>query len=144
MINPRQRTNRIFIGVTIFSYLVLIQSCSSTNRILPSSYSELNENESKEYTDYRIKLVDGTKYTASRISTDDSTLTIHAIHNSDDTKGNVLISRMLPYSIPLGEIESIELRKSSKLYLVIAITLIFFFIAFALMDQYFEIDVPAD
>ena len=115
-----------FISAILIVILIILQSCSSTTKILPNGYSELGNIDSKENTDYRIKLRDGTKYSATHISATDSLLTIITITASDDTRNNVSISKKLPYMIPLGEVESIEVRKGSKapLYVVMGFVIV--------------------
>ncbi len=127
-------------GAIVCVLSILIQSCSSTNRILPSDYSELGENEPNDFTDYRIELHDGTKYIATNISTNDSTLTIVAIPRSDNTRSNVSISDKLPYSIPLREVESIELRKSSNIYIYIVVVIAIIVIAIPVLKNNMSIE----
>ena len=124
-------------GRILCAVLIVMQSCSSANRIVPSEYSELGEIDSKKYKDYRIQLRDGTSYTATDIAATDSLLTIIALSGSDDTRNNVSISEKLPYCIPLSEIESIESRREQDGFLVLSAAILFLNIAIVIiMDNY--------
>ena len=125
--------SRRFLAVIQIAILVMIQSCTSTSQIAPSDFGKIDEIDSKDHTDFRIRLKDGTTYTATNISSTDSTMTILTIPQSDMTKSNTSISNRLPYSIPVEEIESIELRKSSKLYVIIGVTIVVVTIAVAIL-----------
>ena len=120
-------------AVLQIALLIIIQSCTSTSQIAPSDFGELGEIDSKEYTDFRIRLKDGTTYSSTNISVNDSTITIVTIPKSDMTKSNASISNRLPYSIPIGEVESLELRKASNVYVIIGVTFVIVVIAMAIL-----------
>ena len=107
---------RLMRGITVFMVISSLCSCATTTKIPLSQYKDLSKIEHDEELEYRIKLKDGTKYTVSKFSVSDTLLTIEAIHNADGLRDDVLIQNLLPYSMELNKVESIEGIKRSRAY----------------------------
>ena len=111
-------------------FFSIIQSCASTTNIPRSRYCEIDQSERQ---DYKVRLKDGTKYKASRIAVDDSTLAILAIDNSEGTRSQSLIFDNLPYSILLDDLESIKLSKSSPLIMYTYVGIVVLFVSLVIL-----------